>query len=298
MRCTILTVAAVCAAWGLGGCEREETPQDAAKAFFDLVKNGQAEAAYGTAAFAFKAQQSPKFFSAALKETGLDAIKSASFDTPEIKDEGRTARLKATFDTNARGKVVMNVTLTRESGDWRVFALTSPKNAETGIVQNRFSVVGRAPDFVEPVNRQPAPDAQTVKALIRDELLRFSDAVKEKNFMDFFEKCSLAWQDQLVTGEVSPNPSALRRVLTERQKEIGAGRLQHAFQPFIDKEVSLDSIKDKEPVLDGPAQVSTDGLLLVSGNYNTEPYKIFFALKFQYELPKWKLFGIDVTLKK
>ena len=298
MRRTSLTVAAVCAAWGLGGCGREETPQDAAKSFFDLVKSGHAAAAYDTATFAFKAQQSPQFFTAALKETGLDAIASASFDAPEMKEEGRTARVKATFDTKAKGKVVMNVTLTQESGDWRVFALTSPKNAETGIVQNRFSVVGRSPDFVEPVNRQPAPDAQTVKTLIRDELLRFSDAVKEKNFLDFFEKCSLAWQDQLVTGEVSPNPGALRRVLTERQKEIGAGRLQHAFQPFIDKEVSLESIKDKEPILDGPAQVSTDGLLLVSGYFDTEPYKVFFALKFQYELPKWKLFGIDVTLKK
>ena len=102
----------------------------------------------------------------------------------------------------------------------------------------------------------------------------------------------------MVTGEVSPNPSTLRRVLSERQKEIGASRLQHAFQPFIEKDVRLDMIKEMEPVIDGPAQVSTDGLLLVSGQYPTQPYRMFFSLKFYSELPKWKLFGIDVSLRK
>jgi hypothetical protein len=293
----ILLVGATLTALLLGSCDQERTPQDAAREFFDLVKTGNVTTAYESAAFAFKAQQSPKFFDAALKETGLNTITNASFGAPELKDEKRTARVKGTFETKEKGTVVMNVTLTRESGEWRVFALTTPKNP-AGYVQNRFSIVGRAPDFVEPVNRQPPPDEQSVKSLITDSLLRFSDAVKQKSFLEFFEKCSLGWQDQLVTGEVSPNPGTLRRALSERQKEIGASRLQHAFQPFIDKEVSLDAIKGKDPILDNPAQVSTDGLLLVSGHYDTEPYRVYFALKFQYELPKWKLFGIDVTLKK
>ena len=298
MRRAILLAAALIGICGLGGCGKKKTPEDAAKAFFDLVKSGQVSAAYQSAAFSFKAQQSENFFNAALKETGLDSFTNVTFGPPELKEEGRSARLKATFETKTKGSVPMNVTLTQESGEWRVFALTSPKSAANGVAQNRFSVVGRAPDFVEPVNRQAPPNEQVVRDLIRDSLLRFSDAVKQKDFTEFFEKCSLAWQDQLVTGEVSPNPGTMRRVLTERQKEIGAGRLQHAFQPFIEKEVSLDNIRDKEPVLDGPPQVSTDGLLITSGHYDTEPYKVFFSLKFQYELPKWKLFGIDVTLRK
>jgi hypothetical protein len=297
MRRAILLVAVILMAWGLGGCGTKETPQDAAKAFFDLVKSGGAASAYENAAFAFKAQQSERFFEAALKETGLDSFTTASYAAPEIKDEGRSAKVKATFETNQHRNVVMNVTLTQESGKWRVFSLTSP-GIDGGRAQNHFSIVGRGPDFVEPINRQPPPDAETVKSLVRESLLRFGEAVKQKNFLEFFENCSLAWQDQLVTGEVSLNPTTLRRVLTERQKEIGASRLEHAFQPFIEKEVNLDNIKDKEPILDGPAQVSTDGLLLVSGSYATEPYRVFFALKFQYELPKWKLFGIDVSLRR
>ena len=297
MRRAILMGAVTLIALGLCGCGTKETPQDSAKAFFDLVKSGGAASAYENAAFAFKAQQSEKFFEAALKETGLDSFTTASYAAPEIKDGGRTAKVKATFETKQKRNVLMNVTLTQESGKWRVFSLTSP-GIDGGRAQNHFSIVGRGPDFVEPINRQSPPDTETVKSLVRESLVRFGDAVKQKNFMEFFEECSLAWQDQLVTGEVSLNPVTLRRVLTERQKEIGASRLEHAFHPFIEKEVNLDNIKDKEPILDGPPQVSTDGLLLVSGSYATEPYRVFFALKFQYELPKWKLFGIDVSLRK
>jgi hypothetical protein len=123
--------------------------------------------------------------------------------------------------------------------------------------------------------------------------------VKQKNFMEFFEECSLAWQDQLVTGEVSLNPVTLRRVLTERQKEIGASRLEHAFRPFIEKEVNLDNIKDKEPILDAPLRsppmVSSCSCPVLMPRSRI---RVFFALKFQYELPKWKLFGIDVSLRK
>jgi hypothetical protein len=298
MRGVIFVAVALLAAGGLAGCGKKETPEDAAKAFFDLVKSGQTSAAYESAAFAFKAQQSFKFFEAALKETGLDQITSVSFAPAELKDENRTAKVKATFETKANRALAMNVTLTQESGEWKIFSLVSPRTNGDRSAQNHFSVVGRSPDFVEPVNRQPAPDAEAVKVLAAESLLRFNAAIKEKSFVDFFEKCSLAWQDQLVTGEVSVNPSTLRRVLSDRQKEIGASRLQHAFQPFIDKDVTLDQLKGKEPILDGPAQVSTDGLLLVSGHYDVEPYKVFFFLKFQYELPKWKLFGIDVSLRK
>jgi ABC-type transporter MlaC component len=63
-----------------------------------------------------------------LKETGLDSFTTASYAPPEIKDGGRTAKVKATFETKQKRNVLMNVTLTQESGKWRVFSLTSPGN--------------------------------------------------------------------------------------------------------------------------------------------------------------------------
>jgi hypothetical protein len=281
----------------LASCGKAPTPVDAAKSFFDQVAAGHAAEAYASSAFSFRAQQSQTFFTSTLKELGLTAIASAKYGAPENED-ARTAKVRADFTTQDGKTVPLVVTLSHEDGAWRVFALKSPRDTRTGIVENRFSVVGRAPDFVEAIDRQPAPDEAAVKALVVDSLLRFNAAVQEKSFVEFFEKCSLAWQDQLVTGEVLPGtPRTMKKALTDVQKEIGASKLQRAFQPFIDQQIDLSAVKAVEPKFDAPARVTTDGLLVVSGEFPTKPYRVIFSLKFMYELPKWKVFGLDVTMR-
>lgn len=299
MRSVIPLFAAMVAALVFVSCSKPVPPTDAAKAFFEKVKAGQTGEAYKSSAFAFQTQQSQKFFETALAEQGLSKIASAEYQPAEMEDDGRSAKVHVEFTTEAQTKVPMVITLTRESGTWKVFALKSPRNAATGLVQNRFSILGRGPDFVEPVNRQPPPDAETMERLVKETLLRFDQAIKERDFVPFFLHTSLAWQDQLVTGEYRPGiPLTMRIELTEKQKEIGASRLLRAFQPFIDKNIDISGIASRTPVFDSPPQVSTDGLLIVNGRYDTEPYKVYFSMKFMYELPKWKLFGLDVSLRK
>jgi len=89
----------------------------------------------------------------------------------------------------------------------------------------------------------------------------------------------------------------MKKALTDVQKEIGASKLQRAFQPFIDQQIDLSAIKMLEPKFDAPARVNTDGLLFVSGEFPSKPYRVIFSLKFMYELPKWKVFGLDVTMR-
>ena len=60
----------------------------------------------------------------------------------------------------------------------------------------------------------------------------------------------------------------------------------------------MAAIKDIEPVFETPPTITSDGLLLLSGYYPTERYRVIFTVRFIYELPRWKLFGIDVTLRK
>jgi hypothetical protein len=299
MRFAAPFLAAVVTVLVLVSCSQKVSPADAAKSFFERVKAGQVEDAFKSSAFAFQAQQSQKFFEAKLKEVGLTDIAAAEYQPAEMEDGGRSARVRADFKTAAGLTVPLVVTLVHESGAWKVFAIMSPRDAKTGLVTNRFSVVGHGPDFVEPVNRQPPPSAEAAEMMITETLLRFNAAIKEEDFVPFFDACSLAWQDQLVTGEFKPGtPMTMRVALTEREKEIGASRLHRAFQPFIDKKVDLEGVSKKKPILDGPPQVTTDGLLVVSGQYETEPYRIIFSMKFMYELPKWKLFGLDVSLRK
>lgn len=265
-----LAVVAIFAA-GLSGCSREEDPVAAANTFFQQIGRGQLQEAYESAAFSFQAQQSLKAFEVNAKELGLTQFVSATWE--EQVAEERSVRLEGEIARKDGTRSPLIVTLSRESGSWRVYSIRTPRSLETGFSNNLFGAVGKTTSFTENIDR-PVPDEKTAREMTLQTMLRFNEAVQQKSFADFYENVSKAWRDQLTVGQ-----------------------LNRAFQPFIDKEVNISGIRDVEPVFDAPPQVNTDGLLVISGHYPTRPYRVIFSLKFIYELPKWELFGIDVQLR-
>lgn len=254
------------------GCEKKADPVTSAQRFFDLLANGRAQAAWESAAFGFQAQRSAAVFETAAKEMGLTETIGGEWGTPEMEDG--SVKVFVRFKTRSGKEIPLIVTLTDESNAWRIFSLRSPPSEQTGVSENRFSLVGKAPSFTDAVT-QPVPPEAEQRQLVRDNLLRFDEAIASKSFDAFYDSVARKWQDQLTKGQ-----------------------LQRAFQPFIDKEVRLAGIKDLNPIWSAPVTVSTDGLLILSGYYPTEPYQVHFALKFFYELPTWKLFGLDLNLRK
>ncbi len=262
------------------GCEKKSDPLATAQRFFQQVSAGQAQAAYQSAAFGFQAQRSAAVFEAAAKEMGLVESPTADWNQPQI--DGRTAKIAVRVHTKAGKEVPLIVTLTRESSTWRVYSMKSPPSEATGISENRFTLVGKAPSFTDSAT-QPVPPEMELRKLVKENLLHFNEAIASKSFDAFYDSVSLAWQ----TGK-----------FTQGEGQLTKGQLQRAFQPFIDKQIDLSGIQKVEPVWDAPVTVGTDGLLGLSGYYPTDPYRIHFTLKFVYELPAWKLFGIDVSLRK
>ncbi len=256
----------------MAGCEEKSDPVTSTQRFFQLVGEGQAQAAYQSAAFGFQAQRSPAVFEAAAKEMGLTDYASGEWGKPEI--DGNTAKISVRVQTRAGKELPLIVTLTRESGIWRIYSMRSPPNEATGISENRFTLVGKPPAFTDAVT-QPVPPEEDLRQLVRDSLLQFNDAITTKSFDAFYDSVSVKWQEQLTKGQ-----------------------LQRAFQSFIDKQVNLAGIQKVEPVWSAPVTVGTDGLLVLSGYYPTEPYRTEFSMKFFYELPAWKLFGFEVNLIK
>lgn len=254
------------------GCSKPVPPDDAARAFFDKIAQGQLNDAYESAAFGFKAQQTAKAFETTVKEMGLLEKAALVTSTPEIS--GRSAKVRVTFTTPAGRTFPLVVTLNNEDSAWRVFSLKSPVNLTTGVAQNHFSMMGKTVGFNSAVN-QPMPSEATVKALATESLLEFNEAIQQKSFRNFYELTSHAWQAQLTLGQLS-----------------------RAFQPFIDNQINIASIAGVEPVLDPPPSISSEGILVVTGTYPTRPLQVVFRLKYVYELPKWRLFGLDVNLYK
>ena len=145
-------------------------------------------------------------------------------------------------------------------------------NIETGLSENRFAHFGRNPAVTAALER-PLPDERTIQAMTREAMLQFNDAIQQRSFEDFYENVARAWQQQLTLG-----------------------MLTRTFQGFIDQRTNLAAIRDVEAVLNPPPHLDSEGLLIVSGSYATKPHRIGFTLKFFYEMPNWRVFGLDVNL--
>jgi hypothetical protein len=72
--------------------------------------------------------------------------------------------------------------------------------------------------------------------------------------------------------------------------------MKRAFQGFIDRKMYVGHIKGQSAIFYDPPAISTEGLLLARGYYPGDPANVVFGMKFIYETPKWRLFGLDVSL--
>lgn len=253
-------------------CGQKPDAKAAAQQFFDQVAKGNAQQAHSGAAFAFQAEQNARVFEQAAKEQGL--IGARGVELEPLEADGKMAKFNAIITTPRGERRTYIATLQQESGDWKMFSLKTPRSLETGLRENHFSLVGKGAAFSDALN-QPMPDEKAIKQLATETVRLFNDAVQRKSFAVFYESVSAKW----------------RSTLTERQ-------LANAFQPFVDQGVNMSGALAMEPILDPPPQITTDGLLLVTGYYPSKPYQVVFSLKYIYELPNWKLFGIDMNLRK
>ena len=256
----------------LSNCAKRPDPAASARTFFEQVAAGKAQAAYESAAFGFQAGQSEKAFESVVRELDLSGVTSVQTESPKI--EGTSATLRVEITSRAGKHTPFVITMMDETGAWRVFSIHSPRSAETGLAENRFTLVGKSPQITASAERPP-PDEKEVRRLVRDNLLAFDQAVANGSFREFYEAVSDKWKEQLTEGQ-----------------------LERAFKPFVEKQFRVAAIKYVDAVFDHSPFVDGDGLLIVSGFYPTQPYQTTFSMKFYYELPRWKLFGIDVNLVK
>jgi hypothetical protein len=256
----------------VAGCGRKKVdPATAARTFLEQVSRGDTAGAYKSTAFGFQSLENERAFSSTARELGLIGGKVVSI-TADDADE-KTAHLNAIVTAATGESRTFILTMQVEAGGWRLFSIRE-RNLKTGTSENRFSLVGKTPMFAESMTRE-MPSDRELRRLVRGSMLAFADAIKEKSFQSFYLYISRAWRSQV----------------TEK-------RLNDAFHGFIDQHVNLGGAAEVEPIIDPPPQMTSDGLLLVSGHYPTKPYEVYFGFKYIYELPEWKLFGLDVYLRK
>jgi hypothetical protein len=166
--------------------------------------------------------------------------------------------LEGSGTTRKGGKVPLTMDLIKESNDWKVLAVNVP-----------------AAGVAEQSGDLKMPSDPELRALLLDSLLSFNQAVQAKRFDQFHQQLSVAWQEQ-ITSE----------------------KLASVFQEFTDKQIDISGVKNLEPIFDKPPAIDSNGLLIVSGYYATTPTRVHFTLKYIYEHPAWKLFGIKVDVRE
>jgi len=257
---------------GLAACgSSRPDARKAANEFFQKIGESRFETAYDNTAFAFQAQTSFKNFQATAKELGLTAgTVTCNWTQEETKE--REVKLQGDVKAEVGTAVPVIVTMVKERGDWRVFSLHIPNQTEKR-EEDRFTLLGKGGSFTSSAN-QEVPSLKLIQELVLKSLMMFNDAIARQSFTQFYSKVSMAWQNQLTEGQ-----------------------LKRAFQPFIDAKVDIHEIRNLSPVFTTPLQIGSDGVLIVKGYYDTKPYRTTFMLRFIYELPYWKLYGVEVQLE-
>lgn len=268
----------------LAGCNHtpssERDPQSAADAFFAAVETGNPHDAYDSGAFGFQAAQTFDGFISNAQTLGIVGGKPPVWTGKQV--QGIEAHLVGTLVNRDGSPINVNVTMTQDGGAWKLFALETAQESQQ--TENHFTLVGKQTGINDPYH-QPMPTQKQLNDLVRSTMLDFGDAVLKANFHAFYLKLSQEWRDGQRTsgGEASG--------VTEKM-------LKNHFQGFIDQKIDMTRINDLQPVYDQPPLINEDGLLQLQGHFNTVPYRLNFDLEYIYELPWWKLFGINVSLTK
>ena len=280
----LLSIFALCATLLLQGCGKTADPAQTATDFFVGIGQGKIQQAYESTAFGFQASLPKRSFEAVCKTLGL-AEKTLVCNWKPAVVGNREAKLEGTVTSSDGKKVPVSLHLILERGQWRVFKLHTAKDEEMRNINDRFSPIGKGVSFNDIASYREKPSERVVRQLIEDDLVMFNDAVQRHSFAEFYNNVSYSWQQQLTLKQ-----------------------LQRAFQPFIEKKVNLGALRTLTAIFDAPPDINSEGYLVVRGHYPSQPYtgegnptgqfKIYFTARYTYELPKWKLLGLDVQLTK
>jgi len=253
----------------LTGCSSKHDPKSAAQTFLENLQHGNTTAAYESASLAFQTQPPLQEFDTQLKELQINGFQTVHWTSDQIQKN--EAKLEGELIKNDGNKLNLFTTFINESGQWRIYELKirSIKNGQ--IEEHRFTQVGQNGSFGQVV-QQSLPNNNQIKKIVLETLLKFNDAIQQKDFDDFYKSIASDWQLQ-----------------------ISQNRMAQAFQGFIDQKIDISAIKESEIKMDEPPFINHEGCLYVHAHAKIPAYQVNFALTYKYEIPNWKLMGITVN---
>ncbi len=244
-----------------------DAAQTAVDAFMELLRAGELYDAYRSAA-AMVRSRSFEAFESGLINGGLVGWKSANWNS--ITVASTESRFQGLITSAGGDSLPVTINLVREAGNWKVFSVVSERSGS--LLQG--DVLLRATD-PEAVSTDILPSEDEAKALAYQTILKFNEAIQINNFGPFYEQVSNAWKQQTT-----------------------AAKLAEAFQVFVESGVSFGNIQKDQAELTVAPAVTSEGLLDVRGMFPSNDLEIGFELKYIQERGQWRLFAINVNLRR
>lgn len=203
-----------------------------------------------------------------LSSTTMDQLKDylAQGDFKNYKDSSWGSRkvsrgigeIEGKINTHDGGAIPLEITFIKEEDGWKIQHI---QKTDAGVAASSKT-------------KEIPTEAQLVN-LAKVSMSDFIAAVNAADFSPFYKNISKLWQAQ-----------------------TDPGKLNEAFDSFIKAKFDWPNLEKTEPLFDEKPEIDDVGRLVLKGYFPTKSYIIYFKLSYIYEHPEWKLFGINVDVKK
>lgn len=170
---------------------------------------------------------------------------------------GKRGRLEGSIDTESGGAVPVSLSFVKGDGGWQIYAISKQGS---GLQE-------------ESTSAEMPGETDQVK-LVRDSMHVFALSVKEGSMEQLHGHVSGLWQS-----------------------EMSVDQLNKSFESFFQFGDTLMVLDSHTPQFSSAATIDDNGVLLLKGLYPTEPSRVYFEHNYIYEGLKWKLVGLNVSIK-
>lgn len=170
---------------------------------------------------------------------------------------GDRGELEGSVKTETGGIIPIKMMFVKENGNWKIYAIRKPA---TGLQSESSSPT--------------APSKSAQVALVKQSTHDFIVSINKKDMGHFRSTVSRLWQKQHSTAQ-----------------------LNRAFKAIMDSGANWSVLDNYEPVMADEATINSDGVLILTGHYPTEPAKVYFEQKYINEGLAWKLLGFNIKVK-
>ena len=223
---------------------------DLADRYLTALGEGRVTEAYGLTSSTFREEQSPETFADVIDVVSIVGHELVPWQDRTL-DHNRSNLYTGTLTTGSGRALPFRMEVVEEEGEWRVRTLTGPGRHD----------VGPGAWF------QQVPKDKTLKQVVRDTMLNFDLAVRDRDLLRFYD------------------------TMWTTRTAISFWKFEAAFQHFLDEEVDLSGVQGVEPEFVDPPRLdrTSEGILLVvNGRFDAEGGQVPFTFRYKYEHPGWK----------